>query len=104
MLRACTRPRFGDDGGDGGRPMTEAEWPACDDVPMMLRFLQGQASDRKARLFGCAECRARAHLFFLSSSLESLEVLERYIEGDATPEDLADAHWSAEAPLLCFEQ
>jgi hypothetical protein len=84
--------------------MTEAEWLACDDVPKMLRFLHGRSSDRKARLFGCAECRARVHLFFHSSSLESLEVLERYIEGEATPEDLADAHWSAETPLLCFDQ
>jgi hypothetical protein len=40
------------------RSVTEAEWLVCEDPPKMLRSLQGLASDRKARLFVCADCRS----------------------------------------------
>ena len=49
-------------GADGlhGRPMTEAEWLACDRPMLMLRFLRGKTSDRKLRLFVCAGAVPRA--------------------------------------------
>jgi len=37
--------------------MTEAEWMVCDDSSSMWDFMQGKASGRKLRLFGCACCR-----------------------------------------------
>jgi hypothetical protein len=37
--------------------VTEQEWIKCTDPFPMLLFLQGKASDRKLRLFGCACCR-----------------------------------------------
>lgn len=70
----------------------------------MLQTLEGLTSDRKARLFGCAECRARVHLFFHRSSVEAMEILERYVEGDATHDDLGYAHYTAETPFLCWDQ
>jgi hypothetical protein len=36
------------------RAMTETEWLACTNPTPMLELLQGTASDRKLRLFGCA--------------------------------------------------
>jgi hypothetical protein len=37
--------------------MTEAEWLACKDLDVMLRFLEGKVSERKLRLFVVACCR-----------------------------------------------
>ncbi len=37
--------------------MTEEEWLGCNDEMTMLRFLGGNASDRKLRLTACAYCR-----------------------------------------------
>src|SRR5947208_15232515 len=37
--------------GAGGRPMTEAEWLACEEPTPRLEFLKGKVSDRKLRLF-----------------------------------------------------
>jgi hypothetical protein len=34
--------------------MTEYEWQACKNPVRMLEFLEGKASYRKFRLFGCA--------------------------------------------------
>jgi hypothetical protein len=42
--------------GSRGRPMTEAEWLACEDPEPLLEFLRSSASERKLRLLGCARC------------------------------------------------
>jgi hypothetical protein len=84
-------------------PVTEAEWRAATDPESMLVFLRGKISDRKLRLFACASAR-RAHQRlpawvkqFDERILRSLEVVERFADGFATEQALAEAAAAAEA-------
>jgi len=45
------------EGTSGEKTVTEAEWLNCTHSPTMLAFLDGEASERKLRLFACACCR-----------------------------------------------
>jgi hypothetical protein len=63
--------------------MTEAEWLACEDPEPMLAFLRGKASDRKLRLFSIACCR-RVWDWLGEESQRALDVMERYLDGNAT--------------------
>src|SRR5262249_36179703 len=78
-----------------GGPMTEAEWLASVELQPMLRFRHGKSSDRKLRLFGCACCRRVWQRMFDSRSRRAVEVMERFIEGEATVEDLDAARREA---------
>ena len=83
--------------------MTEAEWVASTDPTSMLKFLRGQASDRKLRLYFCGGCRQIAHLFYGPQSLAAVEVAERFVDGKASGEELGEAAWNAESPTFGFE-
>jgi hypothetical protein len=78
--------------------MTEAKWLRCNDPEPMLEFLRGRASDRKLRLFACGYCRFAGHAAMDEVCRRALEVAERYADGDATADDLAD-DWVAVAEL-----
>jgi hypothetical protein len=71
--------------------MTEAEWLACSDPPPMRGVLNGKASNRKMRLFAIACCR-QIWQFLNGESRAAVEVMERYLEGQATLEELEDVH------------
>jgi hypothetical protein len=71
--------------------MTEAEWLACEDPERMLEFLRGRVSERKQRLFGCAVCRLVWRLFTDERSRMAVEVVERYADGLASREAMAEA-------------
>jgi hypothetical protein len=78
--------------------MTEAEWLASTDPVPMLRSLAG-ASDRKLRLFACAACRRVWHLFADDAGRGAVKAAERFADGLATGEELADALAAAESAV-----
>jgi hypothetical protein len=73
--------------------MTEQEWLACTDPLLMLDFLRSKASDRKLRLYACAECR-RVWSWFDQDEAgrHCIEVAERYADGQASTKELVRAN------------
>jgi hypothetical protein len=74
--------------------MTEKEWLTCADPTPMLAFIKGNGSERKLRLYACACCRSAWDGTETAKSRRSVEVAERYADGQVTGEQLARA-WSA---------
>jgi hypothetical protein len=68
----------------------------------MLAFLRAQRmiSDRMLQHFACGCCRRVWHRLFDPRSRAAVETTERYIDGLATPDDLAAALRAAEAAQL----
>jgi hypothetical protein len=62
--------------------MTEQEWVGGTEAEKMLAFLRsnGEASERKLRLFACACCRQAWHLLKNESSQRALEGGERFAD------------------------
>jgi hypothetical protein len=73
--------------------MNEGQWLSGTDPTLMLDHLResGRASDRKLRLFAVACCRRLLHLRWPDAVQEALEVAERFVDGQATAEDLRRA-------------
>ena len=73
--------------------MNEEQWLSGADPTLMLDHLResGRTSDRKLRLFAVACCRRLLHLRWPDAVQESLEVAERFADGQATAEDLRRA-------------
>ena len=70
--------------------MTEQEWLECQDPQPMLEFLRAKVNERKLRLFACACCRG----FWDRLSERDrhvVQVVERFIEGEASEQELATA-------------
>jgi hypothetical protein len=79
--------------------MTEQEWQTCVDPQAMLDWLQSQEliSERKARLFGVACCRRVWHRFLDARSHRAIETMEKFIEAQASLEDVKAARLAVEA-------
>jgi hypothetical protein len=77
--------------------MTAAEWLACTDPRVLLSFLQygGRLSERKARLFGAACCRRIWSLPTDPRSRQSVEVAERFADGQAARSELNSVRTAA---------
>jgi hypothetical protein len=77
--------------------MTEQEWLTATEPQAMLDFLRssGRASDRKLRLFAAACCRRVWHLLIDLWSQEAVQTAERFADGEATLDELRDAHVKA---------
>jgi hypothetical protein len=75
--------------------MTEAEWADNCDPTAMLSSLWRRVSERKLRLFGCACCRRIWDPFTDARCCVAVEVVERYAEGLATPEEMEEAERAA---------
>ena len=61
--------------------MTEEQWNGCTDPAVMLRFIEGRASERKLRLFGVACCRRVGHLMMDRPHLDAIEAAEQLADG-----------------------
>jgi hypothetical protein len=77
--------------------MHEDQWLSGADPTAMLEFLRarGQASERKLRLFACACCRGVWHRLSDKCSRRAVEVVERFADGQATPQTFRKWHWAA---------
>jgi hypothetical protein len=64
--------------------MTEREWLACDNVEVMLSSLDGNATERKVRLFAVACCRGIWSLLSDDWCKRAVEIAERFADGQAT--------------------
>jgi hypothetical protein len=71
--------------------VTAEEWNRCTDPQKMLEFLRGKAGERKLRLFAVAACRRIWHLPIEAPARRAVEVVERYADGAASPEELEEA-------------
>jgi hypothetical protein len=76
--------------------MTEADWLACENPAQMLKYLQGNASDRKLRLFGCGSCRRHWHLLTDNRSRAAVEMAELWADDLVTEVDLEAAESAAD--------
>jgi hypothetical protein len=83
--------------------MTESEWLACDDPTPMLRFLEPTVSDRKLHLYAIASCRRIAPLLPIPASLQGVDVLEQFVEGKATAEEVGRINWDVEGAAFTFD-
>ncbi len=75
----------------GSPDPTEADWRACTDPDVLLRYVRGRTSARKLRLFACACCRRLDQLLVDDRSRQALSTSERYADGTATEDELRTA-------------
>src|SRR5437868_5201786 len=71
--------------------MDEATWLTGASPWEMLVHLRGQQSERKRRLFACACCRRLWPYFADTRSQTAIEITERFVDGQATRDDLHEA-------------
>jgi hypothetical protein len=75
--------------------MTESQWLGCTDYGPMLLFLEGNASERKLRLFAVACQRCVWEQLPDDAFRLATEVAERHADGHATLEELDQAYTAA---------
>jgi hypothetical protein len=75
--------------------MNEEMWRACEDPEAMLEFLRGKASERKLRLFAVACCRLFWDSLNIGATRQSIEIIERYADNQATEAELSRAQKAA---------
>ncbi len=89
--------------------MTEQEWLLSDDAHKMLMWFRenwrGSNADleRLMQRYWLACCRRIWKLILSKDSRRSLKVLERFLEGTATDEELEAAEWKAEVALFYIQ-
>jgi hypothetical protein len=70
--------------------VTEAEWLTCDEALALFDSLPHKASLRKMRLLACA-CARRLYPALAKEARLSLDVAERYADGQASRQELRNA-------------
>src|SRR5438046_9889183 len=76
--------------------MTEAEWTAAQYSDELLRFIEPRASDRKLHYFAIACARRIAPLLPCPASLQGVDVLERFVEGQCGADAVSEVSWKVE--------
>jgi hypothetical protein len=71
--------------------MMESEWLQCTDPVRMLQLFCGRTGERKMRLFACACARSVWTSLSDECCRQAVEVAERFADGLATGEELAEA-------------
>ena len=84
--------------------MTEEVWLACDGPRLMLESLSGATLERKMTLYLCAGARTLWDFLYDRRSRDAIDVLERAMDGLASPTDFDNACYYAESPTFgyCF--
>jgi hypothetical protein len=78
------------------KPLTEADWSACQNPKRMLPFLKKHASERKQRLFACACCRLIWPLLTEQLYRKVVEAAEQCAEGMLTMDELRNrTNWAS---------
>ncbi|VTR96103.1 Uncharacterized protein OS=Sorangium cellulosum (strain So ce56) GN=sce5710 PE=4 SV=1 [Gemmata massiliana] len=77
--------------------MDEHQWLTGTNPREMLKFLQGNASKRKQRLFGCACCRRVWNAFVPPHIIRIVTAAEAFADGEINDEELARLHSAARA-------
>jgi hypothetical protein len=90
--------RWTTEGTSGEKTVTEAEWWACTDPEKILKFLEGNASERKLRLFACA-CVRRAWHLLTDTGRQAVEAAEAYADDMIGKEPLRAARSAAYEPV-----
>jgi len=85
--------------------MTEQEWlEVHPDLMELWERMQGRATDRKLRLFGCACCRRIWHLLTDERSRHAVAMAEQFADGSITDDELYDAATAAQAAIGPFNE
>jgi len=83
--------------------MTEGEWLHSANPAAMISHVRGMAARRKVRLFACALARLNWRLLYHRGSQYAVEVAERFVDGQATHAELANAHEQARRPTTEYD-
>jgi hypothetical protein len=75
--------------------VTEAEWLACNDPRLQLVYLEGKASERKARLLACGVGRCLWPYLGDERSRRVVELAEKHADGLISETELAAARGAA---------
>src|SRR5947207_13025342 len=76
--------------------MTEAEWTTARHSGDLRAFIEPRVSDRKLHYFAIACARRIAPLLPCPASLQGVDVLERFVEGQCGADAVSEVSWHVE--------
>jgi hypothetical protein len=83
--------------------MTQQEWLMSTRADDLLRFIEPNTSDRKLHYYAIACARRITLLLPHPASLEGIDLLERFVEGKASEEELLRVSYHVEGAAFCFD-
>jgi hypothetical protein len=84
-------------------PMDEAEWLVCENTEVMLRSLQGKASERKLRLLLVACIRRVPRLKTATECRQAVDLAERFADGEVSGIELETTRMAISRQEQTFE-